>query len=218
MAKTRQLIRSAFLALSVVILGLFGLAGWAIAPFPAEFPVSARTAGWIAKAPFAGKIVIGDSRIEYAEATDEAMFVGYSGATIRELERMSRVLCAVSDAPVVMALGVNDTRPGYIDPAASIASLSRIVDSCGPERVHLAGIWPAEPEIEPLGPYYDMQEVERISTAMEELAAQSGAAFTPAPQLDGHTFDGVHFTADVSARYLSFLAGLATSNTRGSGM
>ena len=198
----------AMILLCLPLLMLGALGAWSIAPYPGPPIAKFRAAAHIAKATLAEQIVIGDSRIEYADTTDAALWVGYSGATLRELERLAGVICTVSDAPVVVALGVNDTRPGFVDIDASLAAVEGMADSCGADRTTFAGIWPPEPSVGPLGEYYDMDAVSELDAGIASIASRTGAGYLPAPDdLSGHTFDGVHFPAEVSARYLAFLAG-----------
>ncbi|WP_341713398.1 SGNH/GDSL hydrolase family protein [Erythrobacter sp.] len=193
----------------VICVGLLGtIAAWAIAPYPGYRYSLLDTAGAFIRAPFADRIVLGDSRVRNAVPTDDALFIGYNGATTRELERMASVLCSVSDAPLVFALGVNDSQPWAIDTQASLASVERVVEHCGPQRTYLMEIWAVEPDKETLGKFYDPDTIAKLSHDFAKLAEQTGAHWAPAPRLVGHTHDGVHFTPDVSRDYLAFLAAL----------
>jgi hypothetical protein len=184
---------------------VFALAGWAHAPYPHAQPIPAQTAEYLLRAPFASRIVIGDSRVAWGRPAGDALFIGYGGATFRQLERVTRVLCALSDAPVTIALGVNDAKPAELDEAASLASLDAMLAACAPDKVRLAQVWPSEPGVEPAGGDYDLAAISRLNAA---IAARAGAGVTvlPVPPLQGHTTDGVHFIDTVSARYMAVLA------------
>ena len=204
--KSRIVVALILLCLPLLMLGALG--AWSIAPYPGSPVAKVRAAAHIAKAPFAERIVIGDSRIEYAEPTDAALWVGYGGATLRHLERLTGSICRVSDAPVVIALGVNDAKGGFVDVDASLAAALRMAESCGPERIAFAGVWPPEVTREPFGRYFDKDIIAVLDAGLADIAANKGAGYLPVPDgLSRHTADGVHLKPEVSARYLAYLAG-----------
>ncbi|MGB3165840.1 MAG: hypothetical protein WBA68_03595 [Alteraurantiacibacter sp.] len=211
--KRRLLLALVLLSLPPLMLGALG--AWSIAPHPGPPVAKVRAAVHIAKAPFAERIVVGDSRIESAQPTDAALWVGYGSATFRDLERLAGVICSVSDAPVVVALGVNDAKADFVDVDASLAAARGMVESCGSGRTTFAGIWPPEPTGQPFGAFFDTDAVDLLDTGLAEMTARTGAGYFTAPgDLSGHTTDGVHFTPDVSARYLALLAGDAELASR----
>ncbi|VVT19357.1 SGNH/GDSL hydrolase family protein [Erythrobacter sp. EC-HK427] len=205
------IIRRLELVAAALLVAVGSLAAWAIAPFTITPTTTVRAAGQIVRAPFAERIIIGDSRIEFAEPVENALLIGYAGATTREMERMVHLTCSLSDAPMVIALGINDTIPQMTDLAASQASIERAIAACGAERVAISGIWLPDPQVEPLGNIYDLETLARLDALLEQVALENGAAFVPAPAaLSGHTFDGAHFTPGVSRDYTAtLLAGLA---------
>ena len=211
MTRIRNSIRPIFRLLAVVLLvglSFFAFASWSIAPYPGPPEAKLRAATQIAQAPFAHRIVLGDSRVAMAEPDGESLLIGYDGATFAQLERLIGMVCTVSSGPVTIALGVNDTIPGWSDVETTMASAQRSVERCGADRVSIAGIWAPEPTVGPLGGLYDTQTLAVLNRELESMAAESGAAFIPAPQgLAGHTFDGVHFMRDTSGEYIAHLTG-----------
>lgn len=188
------------------LLAAQAFAWWVMAPFPYEPLLSIRTTARLALAPKAERIVIGDSRVEWARPTGEALFIGYGSATLVHLERLTRTLCALSDAPVTIALGVNDAKPEEFDLAASLASAERMVEACKDDGVVLAGIWPVEPEVAPAGHLYDPAAIAALDEGLNAIGRREQIPVLAAPELTGHTIDGVHFTEAVAADYLHALA------------
>lgn len=211
MALSRFPLRLLFRVAAVLLLAalsLFALASWSIAAYPGPVQAQLRATQHIAQAPFATRIVLGDSRVAMAESDGETLLIGFDGATFPQLERLIGLVCNVSGAPMTIALGVNDTIPALRDVQSTMASARRSIETCGAERVSIAGIWDPEPAIGPLGGYYDTATLAILNSQLEKLAMESGAAFLPAPQgITGHTFDGVHFTRDISSEYIAHLTG-----------
>ena len=185
---------------------LLALASWANAPLPQKSMHLTRTAAFILKAPFADAIIIGDSRVQGAEPTHRALLAGYNGATFPELERIAGLLCRLSDAPVVIALGVNDARVERRDIAASLASAERTVQACTADGVAVSAIWPTDPDTEPFGDYYDLDAFAAMDLGLAAIASEHGVPVIPHPEISGHTHDGVHFTPEVSRLYIDTLA------------
>jgi hypothetical protein len=206
----RALRRAVVGLLSVLLLAsvaLLALAAWVSAPFEHTQQNLGRTALVIARAPAAERIVIGDSRVAMAPRVGGALFVGHAGATTSDLQRLAKVLCSVSDAPVVIALGVNDAIPALgVDVPATLARLAAMRRSCADRPVQLAEIWPVEPSRPPLGGNFDLAVIGQINRGIRRLADQTGAGLIPAPALLEHTVDGVHFTPALSERYARTLA------------
>ncbi len=198
-------------ALLLASVALLALAAWASAPFEHTQRNLGRTALVIARAPAAERIVIGDSRVAAAPPVGGALFVGHAGATTSDLQRLVKVLCSVSDAPVVIALGVNDAIPALVDVPATLARLAAMRRSCAGRPVRLAEIWPVEPSTPPLGGNFDLAAIRQINQGIRRLADRTGAGLIPAPALSEHTVDGVHFTPALSERYARTLAGVETA-------
>ena len=211
----RRALRRAVVGLLTVLLlaslALLALAAWASAPFEHTQQNLGRTALVIARAPAAERIVIGDSRVAMAPRVGGALFVGHPGATTSDLKRLVKVLCTVSDAPVVIALGVNDAIPALVDVPATLSRLAAMRRSCAGRPVRLAQIWPVEPSTPPLGRNFDLATIGQINRGIRRLADQTGAGLIPAPALSGHTVDGVHFTPVLSERYARTLAGAGSA-------
>ena len=187
-------------------LALLAVAGTVTAAAPQESPVTPRTALYLLRAPLADRIVIGDSRVQWGVQDGQALFVGYGGARIADLSRLTQVLCRLSDAEVVLALGTNDAKVIERDPDAALAALEQMVRRCGPQRVLLAEIWPGEPGKGPSGRDFDAAMIARLNAGIGRIAQAEGVPLIPAPVLSGHTHDGIHFTPAVSRRYLDLLA------------
>ena len=186
---------------------LFAVSAWAIAPFSLAPHNVIRTAEVLVKAPFATRLVIGDSRVQFATAPEGSLFAGYGGATSRHVARVSGLLCRISDAQVTVALGINDTKPYEHDEPASRAALGRIMRDCDRDRLNIAAIWPAEPGGGPGGNNYDPQMTAALNAYIAELAARRGTRPLPVPPLEaGFTYDGVHFIPAVSQDYAERLA------------
>lgn len=186
---------------------LLGFSAWAISPFSLKPYHIIRTAELILKAPFARRLVIGDSRVSFATAPEGSLFAGYGGATSRHLERVSGVLCAISGAQVTIALGINDTKPWEHDVDASRRALDGIAAACRRDALAISAIWPAEAAMPPGGKAYDPAMTAALNAHLETLARRMDARFLPAPELPaGYTYDGVHFTDPVSRDYARRLA------------
>ncbi|MBX7495372.1 SGNH/GDSL hydrolase family protein [Qipengyuania sp. 6B39] len=193
-----------FLGLLVLLLAI---SAWAIAPFSYAPYHVIRTAEVLVKAPFASRLVIGDSRVQFATPPEGSLFAGYGGATSRHVARVSGLLCRVSDAQVTIALGINDTKPYEHDEAASRAALASIMRACDREKLWIATIWPAEPGVEPGGDAYAPVMTARLNAFIAELAGRRDMTPLPVPALDpGFTYDGVHFVEPVSQDYAARLA------------
>ncbi|QYJ06613.1 SGNH/GDSL hydrolase family protein [Qipengyuania flava] len=193
--------------ISALLLILTAFAAWAIAPFsrdPADWPATVKN---LVRAPFSDRIVIGDSRVSFAREPDGALFVGYGGATSRQLERMATIVCAIAPGQVSLALGVNDTKPTELDLGASRAALRRLVLACKREDLWLGQIWPSEAGVEPAGNAYHADAIEELNGYLIELAEAHDAKVLPVPALpEPFTYDGVHFTPEVSRHYAQRLA------------
>ena len=186
---------------------LLAVSAWAIAPFSLAPHNVIRTAEVLVKAPFATRLVIGDSRVSFATAPEGSLFAGYGGATSRQVARVSGLLCRISDAQVTIALGINDTKPFEHDERASRDALGRIMQDCEREKLWIATIWPAEPGVEPGGDAYDPQMTADLNAYIAELADSRGTEPLPVPTLEpGFTYDGVHFIPSVSQDYAERLA------------
>jgi hypothetical protein len=191
-------------------LGLLALAfvAWAIAPF-SRSPLDVLRAGQIlTSAPFSERIVVGDSRVLFATSPQEqVLFAGFSGATTRSLERFTRVVCAISDAPLTVALGVNDSKRVERNLPASKAAVDRILDGCRGRQLAMADIWPVEDGVATRVDGFQMAAITQLSAHIEAQAWATGQTFIPAPELaPGYSIDGVHFTDAVSAQYAETLA------------
>ena len=149
--------------------------------------------------------MIGDSRVAWGNRTGDATFAGYGSATARHLERLTRVLCALSDAPVTIALGINDARPAELDLASSRASLEAMIAACAPARVRLAQIWPNDPGVMG-GADYDSAAIAQLNVAIASLAVHDRVRVSAVPLLLNLTVDGVHFTPEILADYMAALA------------
>ena len=135
------------------------------------------------------------------------MLVGYGGATFTDLERMTRTLCSLSGAPITIALGVNDTKPGLADLDATRAAMDRMIMECGAHRTRFAQIWPTDPDVPPAGRDYDLEMIATLNVYMLDLERDADVAVLEAPNLTGHTTDGVHFKPAVSKSYIELLDG-----------
>ncbi|MDP4575807.1 SGNH/GDSL hydrolase family protein [Qipengyuania sp. G39] len=188
-------------------LALLAFGAWAIAPFSLKPFYVIRTAELVLKAPFTERMVIGDSRVSFAEAPSGSLFAGYGGATSRDLERVSGILCTLSNAQVTIALGINDTKPWEHDEAGSRRAFGKIVANCQRDHLWLSAIWPAEASMPPGGKAYDPVMTATLNAHLEALAQRAGARFMSAPQMQpNYTYDGVHFTEPVSHDYARRLA------------
>lgn len=186
---------------------LLALSLWIMAPFRLAFDDVMETADTLVRAPFASSLVIGDSRVQFAEEPEGALFAGFGGATSRHLERLSGVVCPLTGARVTVALGVNDTKADELDLAATRAAFARIADNCERPGLRFAKVWPAEAGVEPAGDDYDPAAIAAINAFLDDLSARTGAELLEVPELDpGFTFDGVHFTEEVSRDYARRLA------------
>ncbi|ANU07528.1 SGNH/GDSL hydrolase family protein [Paraurantiacibacter namhicola] len=190
-----------------LVVGVAALSVWAVAPYSMDPHHSARTAKYLAKAPFADRIVIGDSRIQYLGERPEALMMGYSSGQTWQIVRIAKLACLASDAPVSIALGVNDAK--HADPATSRQKLAiaEIVEACGDRPTYIAEVWPAELGVEPAGGDYDPQLVAVIDRQARQAAARfDNVEMLPVPPLpDNWTVDGVHFTPEVDELYVQAL-------------
>lgn len=207
MARFRKLMTKMLLVALICLASLLAVSAWAIAPYSSRAHYVVETAGFLARAPFASRMVIGDSRIEYASAPRGVLFVGYGSATSRDLSRVTRVLCRASGAQVTIALGINDTKPSEWDEAASRVAFAQMAKGCARKDLWLAQIWPAEQGVPPAGDDYLPDAAARLDTHIAELAQSAGAGWIPVPDLArGYTYDGVHFTGNVSRLYAQILS------------
>jgi hypothetical protein len=192
--------------LAAGLLVLMGVSAWLVAPAPTEPMISPRTALSLARAPFARRIIIGDSRV-HAAGLGAVLVTGYPGSTIGQMDRLTRTLCAISDAEIVFALGTNDakTTMPIAGPEASLAQLGRMVDACGADRVLVAEIWPGEHDKAPAGAEFDAALIAQLNSGIRAMTAAGRGQLIEAPRIAGHTVDGIHFTAPVAERYLDTL-------------
>ncbi|MEO5707536.1 MAG: SGNH/GDSL hydrolase family protein [Alteraurantiacibacter sp.] len=204
-------LRRALSLIAIPVLALFALAGWLVAPAPLEPTVSPRTVTTLARAPFATRIVIGDSRAYGAPSRGGVLFAAYPGATIEDMARMAQALCLLSDAQIVIALGVNDAKADMRRPAASLAALERMVEGCGRERVWVSEVWHGEPAKLPAGPDFDAATITTLNAGIRQLTASGTGHLIAQPALAGHTRDGIHFDQPTAARYEAMLAGVSAT-------
>lgn len=160
-----------WLALAAVA-GLICVAAWAIAPVSSSPVEIGRTARSIARAPFADHLVIGDSRVARALATDVAQVVGYGGASARQLQRLSSVLCALAPGRVTIALGINDTRVGDRNLTASRAAFNAIARDCARADLRFALVWPVELDVRSAGGNYAPEAIAAINAHIADAAQQ----------------------------------------------
>jgi hypothetical protein len=193
--------------LAIPVLAVFAFAGWLVAPAPLEPTVTPRTVTALARAPFANRIVIGDSRAYGAPSRGGVLFASYPGATIEDMARMTAALCLLSDAQVVIALGANDAKADMRRPAASLAALRQMIEDCGRERVWVSEVWPGEPAKLPSGPDFDAATIAALNHGIRQLTASGMGRLIPQPALADHTYDGIHFDEPTAARYERVLAG-----------
>lgn len=205
MTRSRKLFHVAGWMVVALITAVHAFAAWVIAPFPHVMQMLPYTVNNLVRAPFASHIVIGDSRVSWGKPVGDSLYMGYGGATIPHLSRLGAVSCALSDAQVTIALGINDTLPDERNLAESLGELDRIIAACGPDRLRLAQAWPADPGVEPNGDRYDQATFAAINLAIAESARTHDIPLVIAPNLTGHTIDGVHFDAATSARYMALL-------------
>lgn len=189
-------------------LALVGLEQWALAPYPGTVMPSASDGWRIMLSGRAERVVIGDSRVATLASSQQELFIGYNGATTDHMERLAGVVCALSDVPVVFALGINDTIFRADRIGQSLATLERMGERCAPAEVTLAQAWPGEPGKPPLGDKPDPAALEQINAGIAELAQRRGWRLIAVPQLGpGHTYDGIHFNPEVARLYADMLAG-----------
>ncbi|MEZ5681908.1 MAG: SGNH/GDSL hydrolase family protein [Erythrobacter sp.] len=203
----RKLFATVALALLAAPAALLAFSAWSIAPFSTSTYNILKTAIFILQAPKAERMVIGDSRVEFATPPRGVFFVGYGGGSSRQLERVSGVLCALGNAKVTIALGINDTKPTERNMPVSQAALEGIVDACDREDLWISAIWPAEAGVEPAGDDYDPGMTAALDAYIGELARRKGLGLIEVPPLQpGYTYDGVHFIDSVSREYARELA------------
>ena len=192
-----------FLLLAV----LLGISAWATWPYSRDIGWSVTTFGHLLNAPFADRVVIGDSRVEWAMPTEGSRFMGYGGATTRDLARLANVACSFGSAPVTIALGVNDTKPEEQDAEATQAAMNAILQDCAHRDLSVSAIWPVEPERFPEGDFYDSALIARYNAELRGLSERYGARFIDVPVLpDPLTWDGVHFEEKAMRLYAATLA------------
>lgn len=199
-------LRTALRWLAIALLALFALSGWLVAPAPFEPTLSPRTVATLVRAPFADRIVLGDSRAYDAPSRDGLVVAAYPGVTIGNMAHLARVLCWVSDGQIVIALGTNDAKTGLRSPAASLAALRQMIEHCGPERVWVSEIWPGEPAKLPSGPEFDPATIAALNHGIRHLTASGMGRLIPQPAIAMHTTDGIHFDEPTAARYHAMLA------------
>ncbi|WP_370032306.1 SGNH/GDSL hydrolase family protein [Qipengyuania mesophila] len=186
---------------------LLGFSAWVIAPFGPGFFDVLTTTETLVRAPFAKSLVIGDSRVQFAEAPEGVVFAGFGGATSQDLERLTRIVCPVTTARVTIALGVNDAKRRGLDLAATGEAFEAIARNCAQRELRLAQAWPVESGVEPSGGDYDPVAIEAINRHLADLARRHRADLLGVPPLaPGFTYDGVHFVAPVSRNYADWLA------------
>ena len=179
---------------------------WLAMAAPAAPLKSWQTVAHLLRAPFAPRVVIGDSRVAFLPPRPGVLLVGYDGATMRDMEWLTGKLCRLSNAPVTFALGVNDARTRAHDLAGSLAAMERMVHACAPARITLAAAWPVEQgkRIADVDPAV----VDQVNRELALLAERRALRLLPAPALaPGATVDGVHFTPETSQRYSDMLSG-----------
>lgn len=208
MSRLKLTVKIAGFAIVFGWLALVGLGQWVLASYPATVIPAATDGLAILRTPLAQRVVIGDSRVASLDSTDAVRFIGYNGATVAHMERLAGVVCALSDVPVVFALGINDTVFRADDIAGSLATLEHMADACAPAPVSLAQAWPGEPGKPPLGDVSDPAAYEQLNSGIAALAERRGWRLVSVPELGpDHTFDGIHFMPDVARLYADTLAG-----------
>ena len=186
---------------------VIGIAAWATAPYSYNLKAISRTAISLAKAPFADRIVIGDSRIQFLGARPEALMMGYSSAQTWQLVRIARLTCTLSDAPVTIATGVNDAKRRLPATRRHAQAVEVMAQACGDRPTNISEVWPTQPEVEPAGAAYDPVLIEMIDRQSRAVAARHGnVRILPVPKLPANwTTDGVHFTPEVDELYVQTL-------------
>ena len=186
---------------------MIGMAAWATAPYSFSPKAVSRTAVALAKAPFADRIVIGDSRIQFLGDRPEALMMGYSSAQTWQLVRIARLVCALSDAPVTIATGVNDAKRELPATRRHERAIEEMAEACGDRPTTISEVWPAQPEVEPAGTAYDPALIEVIDRQSRIVAARHvNVRLLPVPELPATwTTDGVHFTPEVDELYVRTL-------------
>jgi hypothetical protein len=200
------MLRAALRWSAIAMLALLALSGWLVAPAPFEPTVSLRTVTTLVRAPFADRIVLGDSRAYDAPARDGLVVAAYPGVTIGNMAQLARVLCWLSDGQIVIALGTNDAKTGLRRPAASLAAMRQMIEHCGPDRVWVSEIWPGEPARLPAGPEFDPATIAALNHGIRQLTASGMGRLIPQPANAAHTTDGIHFDGPTTARYHAMLA------------
>ena len=206
-ATARKGAGGALAALLVAATGLLGLSAWAMAPYRPGLTHAVSTAGMLLRAPFAWRIVLGDSRVAFISgASDGVLLSGHGGATTGDLVRLAGLFCTLSEARLVVALGVNDAKPDEPGAAGAQQALRAMARSCPAERLTFAAVWPVEPHVAAQPGEFDPREVEAINRVIIGISEETGASYIPAPRLTGHTTDGVHLTDKASRAYLRQLS------------
>ena len=186
---------------------VIGIAAWATAPYSYNPKGVSRTAVALAKAPFADRIVIGDSRIQFLGDRPEALMMGYASAQTWQLVRIAKLACALGNAPVTIATGVNDAKRELPATASHAIAIEEMAQACGDRPTIISEVWPAQPEVEPAGTAYDPALIEVIDRQSRAVAARHGnVRILPVPDLpETWTTDGVHFTPEVDELYVRTL-------------
>lgn len=199
-------VRRALRLAAIAVLAALAGAGWLAAPTPMEPSLTPRTLAILSRAPLASRIVIGDSRLDGMASGNGVVFAGYPGASIGDMTRMAHALCLLSDGEIVIALGTNDAKPDERRPAASLATLQRMIEQCGPERVWVSEVWLAEQHKLPTGPDFDAATIAALNRGIRDLTAKGKGRLIPQPALADHTYDGVHFSPATARRYQQILS------------
>ena len=216
MGRLKPILKATGFAIVGLWLGLIVLGQWVLSPYPGLVIALPQDGLAILRTVQAERVVIGDSRVAVIPSNDRVHFIGYNGATTDHMVRLVGTVCALSDVPVVLALGVNDTvfRIGQID--RSLATLEQMGQDCAPAQVTLVQAWPGEPGKPPLGDASDAESLAQINAGIAELARRHGWGLVRVPELGpDHTYDGIHFMPPVQQRYVDLLSGEAGSEGLG---
>lgn len=208
MGRIKPILKVAGFAIVGLWLALTGLGQWVQPSYHVLVIASPQDGLAILRTPLARRVVIGDSRVAVIPSTDAVQFIGYNGATTVDMVRLAATVCALSDVPVVFALGINDTvfRADRID--SSLATLEQMGQDCAPAQVTLVQAWPGEPGKPPLGDASDAEALVQINAGIAELAQAHGWGLVRVPELaPDHTYDGIHFMPQVQQQYVDLLDG-----------